>query len=401
MTTYLSGVQTTGNILQAERVVDIPREIEWVEPDNAPLVKLTKGGGKDGRLPIKKKVAINPEFKVLEKEPHGAFTAVGATFTAAATTITLDDSSFIKAGDILQVVGGELLQCLTNTLTTNTITATRSVGPTAAAEIANNCPIYRIGNAKEENSAISDIVMVQNRSRTNYLQILDKVYGLSRTAENSEMYGGPKGFELNKEAWLEHEKDINRTFYWSEPYESLTGGVNGYPLRLTGGLAYWIESGGGNVTTATTTFTKAMFLTFCRTGFNVGNDTKVLLAAPLIIEMIEYWKDGKLEMRPSDRAYDLKVFTWETGNGTVLIVRDRDLKNSPAGDTTLGHGGCAFLVDPPYLSYRYLNNSDSKLYENAVRDGHDGKKNIIRSEVGLELRIPEAHSMLESVATYA
>jgi len=400
VTTYIAGQQHTGNVLQAERVSDIPREIEWVEPNNAPLVKITKGGGADGKLPIKKRVAINPEFKVLEKQPHGAFTAVTATYTASITALVVDDATPYKGGDLLQVIGGEVIRVETKVATTNTLNVTRSVGPTAAGTIADNTPLYHLGNSKEEWAELSDIIMVQNRARTNYLAIMDYVYGLSGTAQNSEMYGGSKEDELNMEALLEFERRCERAFLWSEPSENLTGGASGNPIRTTGGVDYWITNDGGNVTTATTTFTKAMWLTYIRTGFEAGSDMKVFLASPLLIEMLEFWKDAKLEMKPSDYLYGIRVHEWETGHGTLLIVRDRDLKNSPAGDGT-GHGGTGFTLDPKYLAYRYLQNRDLQLRENCLRTGRDGVTNQILAECGLELRIPEAHSKLESVTTYS
>lgn len=397
MTTYIAGAQNTGVILQAERKVDIPPELEWLRPDNSPLVMITKGGKPGSGLPIKKRVAINPKFSVIEKEPHGVFTAInyGAGYTAGAVTLVCDDVTHINVRQVLKVVGGECLLVTSKSNGDNTITVTRGFGATAAGTIADNVPLYSISSANEEFAPYGNILQVQNRSRTNYCGIIETDVGLSRTLRNSEMYHGKKEPELNREGYLEHDRKIERAFLFSEPYEDLTGGpTNGNPIRATGGVDYWIVSGGGNVTTATTTFTMAMWLTFLRTGFEYGSDEKVFLCASYLCEMFDVWKNYKLEFRNDETLYNLKVARWATSQGEVFIVKDKELKNSSAGSGT-GYGKVGYLLDPANLEYRYLQNSDTAFYKNVVMDGSDGFKHKYISEVGLGLSLPETHSKLD------
>lgn len=402
MPDYLQGRQTTVHINQAEREVDIPRELEWLRPDNAPLVKLTKGGGAKGKLPIKKDVTMNPEFKCLEKEPHGVWTAInnGTGYTAGDTDFILDAVAHLIVGDVLQIIGGEVVQITAITTTTSTVTVTRSIGPTAAGSITDNTPVYTIGHASEENSDIPTINKVKNRDRTNYTQIFREPFGLSRTLAKSALYQGKKRPEMRREAFLEHERDQERAFLFSEPAEDTTGGPNGEVIRYTGGVNYWITSGGGYTMTATTTFTKTDWTTFCQNAFEYGSETKVFVCAPLLISMFDYWKDNKLEMKPSEYTYGIKVATWESGHGTVLIIRDRELRNSPAGDGS-GYGGTGFMLDTENIGYRYLTDSDTKLRENIIINGKDGWTDEYLTECGLFLSLPETHSKLAGIATYS
>lgn len=401
MTTYIPGAQHTGNILQAERVTDIPNEIFWLQKDISPLLHISAGKGPQG-LPAKKKLAINPEFKVLEKEPHAAWTAInaGAGYTAGDTTLTCDDVTHLNVWDVCRVVGGEVVMITAKSNGDSTITVTRAFGATAAGAIADNTPLYKIGTANEEFGSKPNVLMVQNRPRTNYLQIFKKVIGLSRTAQNSEMYGGKKLPELRQEGMIEIKKDIERSFLLSEPYENLTGGPGGKPIRATGGAYYWTTTGGGYTETATTTYTKTMWTSFVRNCFLKGSDTKIALCSPLIIDMLSYWKDNNLRFEPSDEFYDIRVAEWITGHGRLIIMRDLMLENSPAGSGA-GYGGMAMVVDPENLDYRYLGNSDLKLYENAVIDGADGRYDIIMGEIGLGYRLPETMAVLEAVSSYA
>jgi len=402
VTTYIAGQQLTSNILSTERKVDIPPELYWLQPDTAPLVILTAGGkGADG-LPIKKRAAINPEYKMLEKQPHGCWTAVNYStgYTAGATTIILDDVTFIKVGNVLEVVTtNEKLHVTGKSNGDNTVTVTRSVGPTAAATIVDNAPIYVIGTAKGEGAAIGGALMVQNRDRTNYCQIFEQVVDLSDTLINSDLYQGKKEPELFREAYMEIRKQVERAFLMGEPGTATDS--DGKTVWFTGGAYYWIVNGGGHVTTATTTFTKAMWLTFTRNAFGEGSDTKVGLAAPLVIEMLDYWKDSKLEMKPMDYTYGIKVAQWETGQGTLLIARDRELRYSPAGTTTVGYGGTMIVLDRDNLEYRYQQNRDVVLKKDVVQDGRDGRVHKYLGQVGLGLTLPETMAVLDDVSTYA
>jgi len=300
LTTYISGAQHTANIHAYERKVDIPDEIKYLEQDLTPLLHLTEGRGK------KKRVAINPEYRMLEKEPHGAWTAINYStgYTDGATVLTVDSSAHIPIGAVLKVIGGEQLWVTAKTNAT-TVTVTRGFGATAAATIADNVPLYMIGTANEEKGAVPTPLMVQARGRVNYTQIFRKALGLSRTVENSELYGGKKRTDLRKESWLEFKKLVERAFLVGEPLEDTTGGAQGFPVRATGGAYYYVNAAG--YVTSTTLLSKSVWMTAVRNCFRYGSRTKVALCAPYIIDVLSIWKDGKMEFKPSDDVYGLKV----------------------------------------------------------------------------------------------
>lgn len=401
--TYIAGAQNTGNILQDERGIDIPNEIFWLEKDATPLLHLS--AGKDGNgLPAKKRKAINPEFTVLEKQPHGAWTAINAVggYTAGDTTFICDDVTMVNVWDKLKIVSTEeVVLVLSKSNASNTVIVQRGFGGTSAAIIADNDPLYLIGSGNEEFGALPPVLMVKNRKRVNYCGIERKAFGLSNTAKNSEYYGGSKYSELSTEGVLEWKKKTERDFWFSEPYEDLTGGPTGNPIRATGGAYYWIKNGGGYTMSATTTFTKTDWVTFSRNSFLYGSDTKVVVCSPLVIDMLDSWKDGNLQFKPSDHVYDMTVAVWETGHGTLLIKRNKMFENSPYGTTTVGYGGMAIVLDPANLEYRYLQNRDMALHLNVKRDGADGFYDEVKGEVGLGLQNPETMSIVEDITTYA
>ncbi len=79
--TYKGLFSTAGTnaVNQEQRKVDIPDEIFYLEQDDTPLIYLARGAGKNmpkGHV-IKQRPSINPEFKVLTKNPHGSWNAMG------------------------------------------------------------------------------------------------------------------------------------------------------------------------------------------------------------------------------------------------------------------------------------------------------------------------------------
>ena len=404
MATYLTGPQVTGIIEQAERRVDIPNELYWLRPNIDPVAKLAMG--RDGKgLPVKKRAAINPEFKVIEKQPHALWSAIneGSNYTAGDTELTLDDVSFIKARHVLvDASTDEMMLVSAVNYSTKVVTVGRAFGVTAAATISDGDPIYNLGSANEEFAAVPGALTIKNRVRTNYLEIVRWPVALSGTLQASGLYTGQKESELNMEAFYEIRVEIERKFLFSEPSEDLTGGPGGYPIRTVGGLKYWIETGGGHTADAGGALTKAEFQTFRRNSTEYTDDNLVMLAPGLLIDGFSTWKDGKLEMRPRDEVYNLNVVEWVDGFGQLFIIHHKELKNSPYGLLT-GWGGVAFQLDPRELAYRYLEgngkNRDLHLRVNVKKDGVDGTTNEYLGEVGLELKMPEKHAEIYGITS--
>jgi hypothetical protein len=408
--TYIAAAQTTGNILQSERKFYVTPRLYWLERDLTPFLHITGGGspGADGRgLPVRKQAVTDPDFKVIEKYPHGNWSGVNYStgYATTATTILCDDVTMFSARDVVKdVVSGEVLLVTGKSTGDSTITVVRAFGATSADTISDNDPLLIMGNANEEKAAYGTPSLVQNRYRTNYCQNFREFFGLSTEMKNTSLYQGMKEPEINMEAMIRIKKRIEAQFKFGEPKMSLTAGPDkGNPIRETGGLDYYITNGGGYTMTATTTFTKTMFATFCQNIFQYnsesGNRIKIFLASPLIVSMLSYWKDGNLRFTPKDEVYGLRVAEWETGHGTLIIVRDQMLQASPYGSG--GYGGTGFVVDPPNVSYNYLQNCDLQVKLNVVKDGSDGDDHEIQAICGLGIINPETMAKLDAVATYS
>lgn len=372
----------TGNVLAVRRVVDIAKTIDVLEPDSAPLVQLTKK--------IEKKVAINPKFNWMEEESLVKTDAANYTtgYTSGATSVVVDTGTRFRAGDLVKdVTTGE--QVLVTAVSTNTLTVRRGWGSTSATTISDNDVLLIIGSANAEGATARDKKIGDQVAKTNYTQIFRTPFGITGTADNSEMYGGNDLKHQRMMQMIEHQKDIERAFWFGEPYEDTTNDT--HPRRATGGVDYWIST---NASDAGGTLTEAEFDTFLRTGFRYGAKTKWLFAAPILLSAISYWAKNKLQILPKEKTYGISTAQYISPFGTVNLV----LNNIFTETTT--YSGYSYLLDLEGIKYRFLTNRDTKLKTNIQANDADEEVDEYITEAGLHFSQEKKDSLLYNVTSF-
>lgn len=375
-------IRSTNNVVAGRKVVDIAKKIDVLEPDSAPLTLLTKK--------IDKRVAVNPEFKWMEEESLTKTDQVndGTGMNSSDTTMTVDNGSRFRAGDVVKVPRtGE--NVLVTAVATNDLTVVRGWGSTAGAAIVDNEPIIIIGNANQEHATKRAMIIGDQTIRTNYTQIFRTPFGISRTAANTEMYGGKDLAHIRMMQLIEHQKEIERAFWFGEPKEDLTGT---HPRRATGGVDYWIST---NATDAGGALTQIEFNTFLRTGFRYGSKKKWLFAAPIVVEAISYWASQKLQVSVNEKTFGISIMEYLTPFGVVNIVNMNLFT-----EVTL-YSGYAYLIDVEGLAYRYLDNSDTKLKTNIQANDADGQEDEYITECGLQFNNEKKSALLYNVTSYS
>lgn len=361
----ITGVRGTGNITAAKRVIDISKKISVLEPDSAPLVQLTKK--------LEKKVAINPKFNWLEEGSLDRVDAVNYStgYTSADTSIVVDSGSLFRAGDVVKAVAtGE--QMRVTAVSTNTLTVQRGWGTTSAGNLADNAVLLIIGSANEEGTTKRAMKTEQEAEKTNYTQIFRTPFGVTDTNANSEMYGGKDLAHIRMTQLIEHQKDIERAFWFGEPKEDTSTGT--HPIRATGGVDYWIST---NASDMGGTMTESEFEAWLRTGFRYGSKTKFVFASPIWISAVSFWARGKLQMLPKDKTYGIAVTQFISPHGVVNLV------NCTLFGETTAYAGVAYLLDLEGVKYRHLANRDTKLKTHIEANDADGQEDEYISEVGL------------------
>lgn len=378
----INAIRSTGNILAARRVVDIAKKIDVLEPDSAPLLTLTKK--------MDKKAAINPKINWLEEESLTKYDTVdySTNYTSGATEVRVDNVTRFRAGDVIKdVTTGEQL-LVTAMAGTDSLTVLRAWGTTSATTISDGEYLAIIGNANEEFATKRVAKISDQTEKTNYLQIFRTPFGISRTAENSEMYGGGDLAHQRMNQLMEHEKEMERAFWFGEPKEYTSGT---HPRRATGGVDYWVST---NASSATGTLTESEFEDFLRTGFRYGSKTKWLFAAPLVIQAINSWAKDNIQILPKEKTFGISLAQWLTPFGMVNLV----LNNLFTENTTFA--GYAYLLDPEQLTYRFLQNSDTKLKTNIQANDADGQEDEYITEAGLQFTQEKKASLLYNVTSY-
>lgn len=379
----ITGVRGTGNITQAKRIIDMSNKISVLEPDSAPLVQLTKK--------MEKKVAINPKYSWLEEESMVKVDAINYStgYTSGATSLVVDNGTYFRAGDVIKFPAtGE--QALVTAVSSNTLTVSRGWGSTSAGSAADDAVVVIIGNANEEGATKRTFKTGQETEKYNYLQILRTPFGVTDSNKNSEMYGSKDLAHVRMMQMIEHQKEMERAFWWGEPKEDTSGT---HPKRATGGVDYWIAT---NVTAdGNGTLTEAEFETWLRTGFRYGSSTKFLFAAPILVSAISTWARARLQMVPRDKTYGIAVTQYISPHGTVNII------NQKIFSEVTTYAGYGFLLDLEGLKYRYLANRDTRLKTNIQANDADGEEDEYISEVGVHFEQEKKSSVITGITAFS
>jgi hypothetical protein len=167
---------------------------------------------------------------------------------------------------------------------------------------------------------------------------------------------------------------IERAFWFGEKNSST--GTNGHPMRSTGGVLEFIESGGSYVQNQGGILTAPDFNTFLREGFTYGNETKTLFCGGLVLQAINEFARGQIQMKPLAKSYGMKISEYVTAFGSINIIHNPLFVED--------YAGYGFLLDMECFKYRYLNNRDTKLRTNIQAPDVDGQIDEYISEVGLQ-----------------
>ena len=140
--TVISNSRNTGNIAQDRRVVDMGKQIALLDPNESPFVTFLKVAKKDARC------VYNPRFEWLEDDLITAQSTVATAISSAtATSLSVEDGSIFRSGDIIHLpaVGENML---VTAVSSNTLTVSRAYGTTeAAAAIAAESLVLNLGPA--------------------------------------------------------------------------------------------------------------------------------------------------------------------------------------------------------------------------------------------------------------
>lgn len=191
-----------------------------MEPNKHPLVTLLTTVGKtwDGSAwkgsAMQKAPATDVTFRWIEDVYGGRYAKVNATYNNSDDPVTITVSGagsssahiFTPGDIILNYRTGERMKVATVASTTS-ITASRSIGATAATAGVIGDGLYIVGNTNEENATARNVNVTQGSQQTNYTQIFRTSISVSGSEQAVKLYGGDDLTYLRAKIGTQHALD--------------------------------------------------------------------------------------------------------------------------------------------------------------------------------------------------
>jgi len=379
----ISGVRGTGVVTTEQRIIrDVSPVIAQLQPDAAPLTTLL--------MRLKSKVASAPKFEWYEDDLLPRFDTLTADLTADATTMTVSNYQYFRKGDIVRINKNELVRVLA-TPTNSSVSIKRGLNNNGIGiAVSSGSQLHIIGNSNEEGSVTRDILTTQRVQKYNYCQIFKHPFGVTNTADVTNLYGGSDIKIERTKHLIEHKKDIELSFLLGYPTEDTSGT---HPQRTTGGINYFITT---NVYNANGNLTEAEFNNFLRMIMQYGSSTRIGFVSPLLASVINAFATSKLQTRSDEKTYGITLTRYQNAAGIVELHQHKLLVNDSLSDHS-GIAGWGIFVDIDDLMLRYMNGRFTILRENIQPNDADSRIDEYLSEVGLQLQLEKKHGLLTNV----
>ena len=295
--------------------------------------------------------------------------------------------------------------------TTCLVTAIQSVdGSTTTLDDNGECVV--IGTSYEQGSGAPDVWSQELDNDYGYTQIFKTACEMSNTARATVYRGyADEWARLWNLKLREHKVDIERALLFSmrgsQGGIQYTDGIVGHCLKngtiTDGGIGSYSEGVPylGMYTAAEMTYDGLL------SAFEVmydpargGSSNKLCLASLPVVShfnKISGFAEGSLTASKSQYNFEAskgsfghKVMKIETVHGDVSIVKEPLFRNNASGHMC--------FVDLDHVSYRPLVgngvNRDTSITTNVQQADEDLRKDMILTEAGLEISLPETHALL-------
>jgi len=342
---------------ETSNVRDVSTRLLTLEPDRTPLYVLTNNS--------KRKVSVySPRIEFFEDADLVMLGQANATVanTTTANTIAVADVTIFGVNDVVAVqktseataTVEELVQV--TAVGTNSITVTRAFAGTSVDTISNVSQLKILGVAQSEVGAIQNPRTPVKSPKTSGAQIFEWPMQISRTAAATKIYGDrPERARIQWLGMRRQKLEIENAGLFGSFSETLAGTASVYTsMGVRSIISSWIADAGGT-TTPTTLMT---FLDWSRMSFRYGSPEKLLMAAPLVKEAMDYWAASKQFVRAEDKVFGVSLKRFVTSNGNWLIANNYNMDGGTF-DEAIG-------IDLPSVEYCPLINNgqnlDTRLY---------------------------------------
>ena len=445
MATYNSGqvkFGTPGAVIDStvpsRRLYDFSDRVADLAPDESPFfVYLSKVG----KVPT-----TDSQFRFLEDRSKVSITdrsffIDGAQTLAAAgqnTTLTVEaaKTSTTTAGNVKWLIKGMVVQLAQNvntagadteaitqatarveSVTHNSADTTIVVKTIAASSgstttLDDEGEVVVIGTSYEQGSGAPDTWSQEMENDYGYTQIFKTACEMSNTARATVYRGYADEWQRIWNLKLrEHKVDIERAMLFgmrgSQGGIQYTEGIVGHIIQNggtaeDGAIGDYSEGVPYLATYATSELTYDGLLTAFETMYDPargGSSAKLCLASLPVVSHFNklggfvdqsFSGEGRYNFERSQGSFGHKVMKIETVHGDCSIVKEPLFRNNASGHMC--------FVDLDHVSYRPLVgngvNRDTSIQTNIQAADEDLRKDMILTEAGLEVSLPETHALI-------
>lgn len=380
MPTINTGLVDTADPQSAELKVDMREKIALLDPDTSQFTTMLM------KLPQERAKSFKVEW--LNDELMPLVANFSASAVSEATNFALDsgEGNYFKAGTIARIAGtGEPVRVTATAA--SSITVVRAIDGSTAVSVADTDKLIIVGGSNEQGATAPTALITQRATNFNYTQIVRNVYRFTNTARATQWYGGPLEAKERRKKAIEHKWEIeNMLFFGARSYSA---GTNN-PRHTSGGLLHYVTA-----ESDTDTLTEVELQDFLRHGLEYGSKRKVLFCAPLVAQTLSSFLEDKLQSRPGDSAWGVKVDHVISGvvGQEIPVVVKREWKRY--GESAGQYGTYGVLVDMDYVQLAPLR--DTSFEPGIQANDADEQMAQFITEVSLKVERPEVHRWLVDV----
>lgn len=381
---------------ETSNVRDVSTRLLNLEPDRTPLYVLTNNS--------KRKVSVySPRIEFFEDADLVMIGQANAAVanTTTANTIGVADVTIYGVNDVIAVQKASAATATVEELVqvtavgTNSITVTRAFAGTTVDTIASGTNLKILGVAQSEVGAIDNPRTPIKSPKTSGAQIFEWPMQISRTAAATKIYGDrPERARLQWLGMRRQKLEIENAGLFSSFSETLNGTASKYTsMGVRSIISTYLTDGGGT----TTPTTMKVFLDWSRMAFRYGSPEKLLMAAPLVKEAMDYWAAAKQLVRSEDKVFGVSLKRFVTSNGNWLIANNYNM-DAGVADEALG-------IDLPSVEFCPLVNNgqnlDTRLYPDYDPTNPKLLKDLILTQAGWRIWHQARHARLYDVGDFA
>jgi len=393
------GAGFTGEIFRKKVKADISDIITDTDPNRAMFLRfLEKAGNKE---------ESSYKFEFLEESIKERKTTLktgsGMIASGASTDLQTVDSDLFQVGDLLMVLAlddqaEEIVKVTARTSATVYVVARAQSGTGAETAFAVADEIVKIGSIFAENTTSADPSSIEPLWRYNYTQTFKSSVAISGrfNGMNNFIRGGSNELQHQLDFKMKsHIEDIETAFLFGR--RNFVAGAGSE--TSTGGLKWWLETygnlagGNGNLIDASaSTFNEAYLDNQSNQLFRYGASNKLAICSGKTLAKIStFAKDYLRKNTEASKKLGVAVTDYVSAHGTLSLVHSRTLEHTTEWEKDM------FIVDPQFVKKRYVEGRDTHINTNVQANDLDGVKHEILSDVGLELRNPDAHYLIHGI----